>query len=159
METVSHLIVGLICLGLFIGGGILTVWSYGASEGIIIFRLFAPVGLFLLLMISYVVFSIMTLFDPNYSISLDFLFKVLGGLLGVGVIFSLKNIVAPLFVALTLAWAIYNGVVHSEWLLIPVYAFIIDFLLFWAPDWVQVGYIWASLLYLVAASFSAFGVD
>lgn len=159
METFSHILIGALCLAFLTGGGILTGLSYAAPEELIFWRLFSPVGLFLLLMVAYIVFAVMTLFDANYGIPFGLFLKVLGSLFALGIVFSLKNLIAPMFVAFTASWAVYNGVLYSDWALIPIYGFIVEVLMFWAPEWVQSGYIWGSMIYLVGASFTAFGAD
>lgn len=126
------------------------------SGEIVAIRVFSPLMIFGVILACYAMFGIMTLFEPNFSYGNNEFWPVFGGIGGVGVIFFLKNLIAPLMLAITLAWGVFQFAVNDVWSLVPIYAFFLEALLFWAPDWVQIGYIWVSLVAFVASSLTTF---
>jgi len=161
MDVFFQIFIGFICLVILFGGGFWTFASYvipieNGNREMVAFRAFSPLVIFGVILACYGMFGIMTLFEPNFSYGNNEFWPVFGGIAGVGVIFFLKNLIAPMMLAITLAWGVFQFAINDVWSLVPIYAFILEVLLFWAPDWVQIGYIWVSLVAFVASSLTTF---
>lgn len=131
----------------------MTVAGYrNGSEKVIKIRAFSPLVIFGIILSCYSLFGFMSLFDRSFTYEDNPFWPVFWGIAGTGIIFFLKNLIAPFMIAVALAWAVFQYAVNDIWSLVPIYSFIIEALLFWAPSWIQVGYIWVSLATLVVSS-------
>ena len=161
METLYFILVGAIAFAIFAVGVALTFATYivpieDGNEELIAIRLFLPPVLFLAVLIFYGFFGILTLFDDSFSHAQHPFWDIFASLVGLGIVFSLKNVIAPAILGATAAWAVYKLMMYGGWELFPIYWLILEGLLFWAPDWIQIGYIYGSIAALIASTVGAF---
>ncbi|WP_049643194.1 hypothetical protein [Candidatus Rhodobacter oscarellae] len=153
MDLVLHVFIGGFSALIVASGAAATFVTYRrCDEAKIVLRLSAPPIFFGFVLFCYGVYGVLSLFDPE-SVEPEYGFaNRFFSIFGVGVIASLKNVFAPLVVAITLAWGIYQWGIHDSWELIPLYEAVVEGLLFWAPQWLQTAYIYVSLAYMSSAT-------
>lgn len=153
MDSFLQVTVGVGCLVLFTGGAYLTFLLYAdVDPDTIAIRLILPILFFVVLLAGHLFFGLLTLFDKDYVRTGTGFWTIFFTILGTGIVFSVKNIVAPFFLGLALSWALYYGALYGNWELIPIYSFMFDYLLFWAPEWINRSYTIGSLIYLLWAT-------
>lgn len=156
MIVLKSILAGAVCFGILCVGLRLTVRSYTDQEGdALAIRLLAPPVIFSMLLFFYCVYGIYSLFDSNPPrVDIGY-WGVFSSIFALGILYSVKNLVAPLVLAVLLSWLVYNGICHGQWELIPIYRTLAEGLLDWTFRWVQIGYIWVSILCLIASTVSA----
>lgn len=144
MEVAYATLIGFLCLVEILIGLTLTAKSYqGPDKDAICARLLWPVEMFTLLLVCYSVWGVMTLFDELHvgGIGGYGFWEVFLCIAGAGVVFSVKNIVAPLMIAIAFAWSTYQFMTYGVLEFFPAYEFFVEILLYWAPQWVQMTYL------------------
>ena len=153
MEILINCAIGLLCLSQLAIGLIWTNYCYEtASDSEIKIKLCAPILIFALALIGHFAWGILTLIDNHAEIDTKEFFYISASITALGAVFLFKNLIAPLFLMLATAWSTYMYLTYGIAELVPVYDFILEVLLFWAPNWMQVTYVWGSMVYLLIGS-------
>ena len=157
METLQHIGIGFLSLILIIAGIAWQAFTYIGDEeaGEVAFYKYAsPVAIGLVCLVSYSLFGLMSWIASN---EVERFWPIFGSIIGLTIVFGIKNLVGPFFLGLALSWAVFQRFINGAWDLIPVYDVVIDALLFWAPSWVQITYIWASIITFFIGGLFALG--
>ena len=114
-----------------------------------------PVAIGGLFLIGLIVWYIFTLFDTKSNPSFFYVFQVSLSIIGLTILFSIKNFFAPIFIMGALSWTTYNLLQYGIIDFFPIYEFIFAYLLWWAPKWVQYGYMIISVIFLIGVAISS----
>lgn len=113
-----------------------------------------------IVMLGYTSYWILNSLDSHSTLSSEKLFR---NLVLLGVVFGIwwiQHIFAPTLLSLAASWAIYNGIVHGSYSLIPIFGFVTEHLLSWGPSWIAEFYTLSSIGYsLVCVVLSFESID
>lgn len=102
--------------------------------------------------IGLIVWNIFVGIDQRATNTVGPDFKILLLLAILAVVIVIKSFYAPILLSAALSWALYMWFQYDIIEVIPIFSFVIEFLLNWAPPWVQNFYIMGMLSYLAGSS-------
>ena len=154
MDVLYSIFIGLFCLGqLLLGCFWWVINQQNITEDEELFRYGAPVAIGGVCLVGLTGWFLLTLFDERVQNDIDYFLEVFMSIAGLTVFFTIKNVLAPVLITGATAWTSYIFLSYGEFNWFPWYSAIIELLLFWAPSWFQVTYIWVSSIYLIGAAF------
>lgn len=140
--------------------GIIDLDNFGKNFGSKRMRIpaiFATMSFTLIILyaIGLIVWNIFIGIDPKATNTVGPDFKILLFLAILAVVIVIKSFYAPVLLSATLSWTLYMWYQYDIFDVIPVYSFVIDFLLNWAPPWIKNSYTIGMISYLTGSSIVA----
>lgn len=150
MSTVYDIIIGVICKIVLL---LSIVWQYivwisDANSKYGSLKYVGPLLLDSTIPVFYAMTGLLALFSGYNK---DGFFRVLSSIFGLTIIFPLKNLVGPFLVGLAVTWAVAKAYFFGVWELVPLFYQLAESLLFWAPNWAQLSYVWGALIWFLVS--------
>lgn len=150
MNVIVSISIGLVCLVLLAAGLAISVVSFNKGHAQVGGAIPAAVGA--ICVIGFLVYGVFGAIDGEV---IDNYGNILGALVGLTLVMAVKGLLSGIILFTSLAWSFFQFSTNGLIDLSPIYSIVIDGMLFWAPDWMQVGYIWSMFIWTIGVCFTA----
>ncbi len=158
MNIVLDVLVGGVCLAMVVAGVIWQGMTYASLDkggDSLPIRLWIGFPIGALLAFGYVFVQIANWFSSEPSNTFLGTVGVFLSILAVTLVWHLKNVVGQFLVGISAAWATYRYYVAGEFDVLPLFGWVVDFLLYWAPPSIQIAYVAGSFVVFIVSGILA----